>query len=238
MRLPSALLALSLVLVAALVTAGQEPGAKPGINDPFKNPDVAEFVKRFESNDREVYARRQQIADAVGARPGMAVADVGAGTGVFTRLLAQAVGPRGKVYAVDISGPFLKHVADESKRLGQEQVQTVQGKSDTTNLPAGSVDLVFICDTYHHFEQPAKMLASIHQALRPGGQLVVVEFDRREGKSSKFVLEHIRAAKEVFLSEIEAAGFERVDQPGAPVLKENFFQRFRKKPAPATTRSP
>lgn len=238
MRFAPVLIAVSILLGAALVTTGQEPGAKPGINEQFKNPNVADFVKRFETNDREVYARRQEIANAVAVRPGMAVADVGAGTGVFTRLFAQAVGPKGKVYAVDIAQPFLKHIAAESKRLGQAQVHTVQGKRDTTNLPAGSVDLVFISDTYHHFEQPAKMLASIHQALRPGGQLVMVEFDRQEGKSSKFVLEHVRASKDVFLSEIEAAGFERVNQPDAPVLKENFFQRFRKKPAATAPRSP
>ena len=82
----------------------------------------------------------------------MAVADVGAGTGLFTRLFAEQVGPEGKVYAVDISKEFLDHIAAQAKAKGQAQVVTVRGTQDSTNLPAGSVDLVFLCDVYHHLE--------------------------------------------------------------------------------------
>ena len=118
------------------------------------------------------------------------------------------MGPSGKVYAVDISQEFLDHIAAQAKTQGQAQVVTVRGTQDSTNLPPGSVDLVFLCDVYHHLEDHEKILASIHQALRPGGVLVLVEFDRVEGKSSDFVLKHIRAGQEEFRREIEAAGFE------------------------------
>ncbi|HEV3163261.1 MAG TPA: methyltransferase domain-containing protein [Isosphaeraceae bacterium] len=212
--------------------SGQEKSVNPGINKPFENPDVAEFIKRFETNSREVYAQRVAIVDALGLRPGQAVADLGAGTGVFTGLIADKVGPRGKVYAVDIAKPFLDHVAAEAKKRGQTQVQTVRCPPDGTGLQPQSIDLAFICDVYHHLEFPAKSLASVHQALRQGGELVVVDFDRREGVSSAFVLEHIRASKDVFIKEIEAAGFERIATAKAPVLKETFFVRFRKHEPP------
>jgi ubiquinone/menaquinone biosynthesis C-methylase UbiE len=167
----------------------------------------------------------------------MAVADIGAGTGLFTRLFAERVGRDGRVYAVDISPAFLAHIAAESKRLGQPQVKTIRGNQETTGLPADSIDLAFLCDVYHHLEHPSKTLATIHRALRPGGQLVVIDFDRVEGKSEPFVLKHVRASKSVFLAEIESAGFSRVDTPGVPALRDNFFARFRKldkaaKPAP------
>lgn len=204
---------------------GQEKG---GLNDAFEDPDVAAYVKRFEAESREVAALRDAIVAAVGVPAGSAVGDVGAGTGLFTRAFAEKVGPEGKVYAVDISKPFLEHIAAEAKRLGHANVVTVRGTQDSTGLKPGSVDLVFVCDTYHHFEQPAKTLASIHQALRPGGRLVVIDFDRREGVSSDFILEHVRAPKEVFFAEIEAAGFERAEVKDAPPLKENFFAAFRK----------
>jgi len=213
-------------------TAPPKEGADSEINKPFERPgvDVKGYVRRFESDDREVYAKRNEIAKALDLKPGMAVADVGAGTGPFTRLFAEKVGKEGRVYAVDISRDFLKHIAEESKKLGQTQVETVLGSQDGTNLKPGSVDLVYICDVFHHFEAPEKMLASIHQALRPGGTFALIEFDRVEGKSSDFVLKHVRASQKEFIREIEAAGF-KLDKSRTgeePKFKENFFARFRR----------
>ena len=105
---------------------------------------------------------------------------------------------------------------------------TILGSQDSTNLPKKSVDLVFLSDVYHHLEKPEKALASIHQALRPGGRLVVIEFDRVEGKSSAFVLKHVCASQAVFRKEIEAAGFVGVPTPQPPQLKENFFLASRR----------
>jgi SAM-dependent methyltransferase len=89
---------------------------------------------------------------------------------------------------------------------------------------------VFLSDVYHHLERPEKVLASIRRALRPRGRLVVVEFDRVVGKSSAFVLKHVRAGQAVFRKEIEGAGFMLIPTPNAPKLKENFFLRFEKRP--------
>jgi len=221
-----------LLLSAAPGAWGQDQSVRPGINKAFENPDVADYIKRFENEDREVFVQRAVITAALNLRPGVAIADIGAGTGLFTRLFADQVGPSGKVYAVDIAQPFLDHIAAEAKRRGQSQVQTVRGQPDSVSLPPDSIDLAFLCDTYHHLEYPAKTLASLHRALRPLGMIVVVEFDRREGTSSAFVLEHVRADKKTILAEIEDAGFERVESGMKPELKENFFARFRKKPLP------
>jgi ubiquinone/menaquinone biosynthesis C-methylase UbiE len=200
----------------------------PRINTQFQKGNVKDFIKRFESNDREVFVKRREIADSLGLKPGMAVADIGAGTGLFTRLFADAVGPGGKVYAVDVSKDFLDHIAAGARMRGQLQVVTIRGTQDATNLPAGSVDLVFLCDVYHHLENHERILASIHQALRPQGALVLVEFDRVEGKSSAFVLEHIRASQAEFRREIEAAGFKTNTAFQGPELKENFVAKFQK----------
>jgi ubiquinone/menaquinone biosynthesis C-methylase UbiE len=239
-RVLSALSMLTILLTSASLChsqaqPAQDPGGgqtharkkvDPAINAPFQKARVQDFIKRFESDDREVFARRHEITRALGLKRGMAVADVGAGTGLFTRLFAEQVGPEGKVYAVDISKDFLDHIASQAKAKGQTQIVTIRGTQDSTNLPAGSVDLVFLCDVYHHLENHEKVLASIHRALRPGGSLVLVEFDRVEGKSSDFVLKHLRAGQSEFRNEIEAAGFETVSTPPVPRLKENFFARF------------
>ena len=96
--------------------------------------------------------------------------------------------------------------------------------ADDTKLPESSVDLVYICDTYHHFEHPQKVLASIRKALRPGGRLIIVDFERIEGKSPKWLLEHVRAGKDTVRSEIEAAGFRFTGEK--KFLRENYFIVF------------
>jgi ubiquinone/menaquinone biosynthesis C-methylase UbiE len=198
------------------------------INEPFKKPDLKGYIKKFESDDREIYNKREAIVAALGLSAGMAVADVGAGTGLFTRMFAEKVGAAGKVYAVDIAQRFLTHIAAESKKRGQSQVMTILGSQESTNLPRQSVDLVFLCDVYHHLENPEKVLASIRQALKPEGSLVVIDFDRVEGRSTQFVLKHVRASQNVFCKEIEANGFKCAPSTNVPPLKETFFLRFEK----------
>jgi ubiquinone/menaquinone biosynthesis C-methylase UbiE len=239
-------LSVSLVMLAATWgwTQSQTSSSTPSsqtkidskINEPFRKPNVKEYVKKFESQERETYSKRHEIVAALGLTKGMTVADVGAGTGLFTRLIAEGVGPTGKVYAVDIAPRFLEHIAAESKKRRQTQVVTVLCNQDTTNLARESVDLAFLCDVYHHLEKPEKTLASIRRALKAGGSLVVVEFDRVEGRSAEFVLKHVRAGKDVFRKEIETAGFTVIPTAKSPSLKENFFLRFHKTTSEETPR--
>jgi predicted methyltransferase len=237
----AAALASSAAVVLALTTPrghSQTPAPAappPDINAPFQDPDVKAFVSRFETESREVFAKREAIVDALGLKPGMRVADLGAGTGVFTRLIAEKVGPEGKVYAADIAPAFLKHIDEQSRRLGHDHVTTVRATQDSSGLAEGSVDLVFLCDVYHHLEKPPQTLASVHRALRPGGRLVVIDFDKDENKSTDFVKKHVRAPKSVFVAEILDAGFEPLPVPNAPALKENFFLQFRRTDSPAQT---
>ncbi|MDG3005689.1 class I SAM-dependent methyltransferase [Paludisphaera mucosa] len=226
--------------LVGLAAQGQEASkgkVDPKINEPFqKKGNVKGFIERFESHDREVFNQRDAIVAALRLKPGMAVADVGAGSGLFTRLMAEKVGTNGRVYAVDVSRDFLKHIDETSARKGLKQVKTVLGAQDTTNLEADSVDLAFLSDVYHHFEDHEKMLASIRRALRPGGTLILVEFDRVQGKSAEFVLKHVRAGQAEFLKEIEAAGFKLDPDGPKPALEENFFARFTKPVEPPAAR--
>jgi len=209
-----------------LPTAAQEKSVRPGINKPFENPDLKDFIQKFEGESREIAANARQIVVACKLKPGMRVADVGAGTGLFTRKFAAAVGPGGKVYAVDIAPTFLRHIEKTCREGRLKNVETVLCDQFSTRLPKDSVDLVFICDTYHHFEFPQRTLQSIRNALRPGGRVVLIDFQRIEGKSSAWVLGHVRAGKEVFVREITSAGFKVVGEES--FLKENYFVRFAK----------
>lgn len=217
-------LLLLFLLLAPPAWPVEAPGARHDINVPFEDAGYEQWVGIFERPGREVYDRRHQIVEATGAWRGAVVADIGAGTGLFTRLFARTVGPDGKVYAVDISREFVKNILRTARAEGLSNIEGIVNTQTETLLPENSIDIAFVCDTYHHFEQPKPMLASIRQALRPGGTLIVVDFERIEGKSSAWVMEHVRISKEEVIREIEAEGFRFTGK--GDFLRENYFLRF------------
>ena len=214
------------------VTRNQKPkkSINPGINESFRDTDLnpEDWIKRFEIESREVYSARREILKACQINEGWTVADIGAGTGLYTRQFSQAVGNRGWVYAVDISPRFLEHINSQSERRSQTNVTAVLCRDTSVDLPPNSVDLAFICDTYHHFEYPAQTLASIHRALKDDGVLIVIDFERIEGKTREWLMNHVRAGKSEFRAEVEAAKFKFVAEVDVPGLEENYFLRFKK----------
>ena len=220
-------LALSLVACAGPRQADRTP-VPEGINDSFlaEDLDVQGFVDRWELESREVYAARLELLAALELEPGARVADVGTGTGLFVEGMARAVGPRGQVFAVDISPRFCFHVRERARELGLDQVEVVLSYDRSTELPENSVDVVFLCDVYHHFEYHEDMLRSIRRALKPGGRFVFVDFHRVEGVTREWLLGHVRAGQEVFRAEVEAAGFVLLDEVEIPAFEDNYCLRF------------
>lgn len=220
----------ALFLSFAAVALAQEASVRPGINEKFLDPKlkVEEWSQRWETESREIFVQRERILAAVGLRPGMAMADIGAGTGLFTLPFSKAVGEGGKVYAVEIAKGFLAHIKARANKANAANVETILCTDRSVELPEASIDLAFICDVYHHFEFPQSSLASLRKALKPGGELLLIDFKRIPGESTQWVLDHVRAGQEVFESEILAAGFEKTGEV-KDVLKENYFIRFRKK---------
>ena len=225
MKLTTALLC----LLASLAFA-QDASVKPGINDKFLDPklNVEEWTKKFETESREIFHQREKIVASAGLKPGMVMADIGAGTGLFTLHFAQAVGADGKVFAVEIAKNFLEHIKARASKASASNVQTILCTERSVELSEASIDLAFICDVYHHFEYPQATLATLHKALKPGGELVLIDFKRIKGESSDFVMGHVRAGQEVFEAEVTSAGFEKVGEVKG-VLKENYFVKFKKR---------
>ncbi|OAI53411.1 hypothetical protein AYO46_03485 [Betaproteobacteria bacterium SCGC AG-212-J23] len=213
-----------LALLAILSASALGQGASPDINEQYRNPDYSRWQRGLESEGREVYEKRLAVVDAVDLKPGQAVADVGAGTGLFTRLFAARVGPQGRVYAVDIAKAFVDGNLQRARAARLDNVVGIVSTQTETRLEENSVELVFVCDAYHHFENPKAMLASIRRALRPGGTLVIVDYERIPGTSPDWVLKHVRAGKEEFQREIEAAGFGFAGE--VKLMRANYFLRF------------
>jgi predicted methyltransferase len=128
------------------------------------------------------------------------------------------------VYAVDISKLFIDNILRLSREQGQRNVAGVVNSSTDVQLPPQSIDIAFICDTYHHFEKPLAMLRSIHRALKPGGQMIVVDFRKIPGVSTPWVMSHVRTDQSKVVQEIESVGFRLVED--SHLLKTNYFLRF------------
>ncbi|MDF1811957.1 MAG: methyltransferase domain-containing protein [Verrucomicrobiales bacterium] len=221
---------LCLTLVGTSLAPAQEGSVKPGINEKFLDPKlkVTEWLNKFETESREIFTARLKILEACQIKPGDRIADVGAGTGLYTQLFSDKVGADGWVYAVDINARFLEHIQRQAKAKQRGNITTVLCPQDSIALPPNSVDLIFVCDTYHHFEFPHTTLPTIYSALRPGGSLVVIDFERIEGVSREWVVNHVRAGKPVFQKEILEAGFVLKEEVEIEELKENYFLRFTK----------
>lgn len=206
-----------------------QPGADPELNDAYRDPaDLRANIRRFEHEGREVRDRKTSIIADLSLKPGMTVVDLGAGTGLYTLDLARAVGPAGRVYAVDIIPHFLQHIGRRAKEAGLDNITLVPAEKSATDLPPGSVDLVFMCDVYHHLERPAEVLADIRRLLRPGGELVLIDLERVPGKSPRWIFDHVRADKSTTLQELLAAGFVLTsDRSAALGLRDNYLLHLR-----------
>ncbi len=189
--------------------------------------DINQWVQTFESEERDVYKHRTRMIDSLKIKKGESVADIGAGTGAFLKLLSDKAGPTGKVYAIDISDKFVEHMKKRKVKENLENLTVIKGETEKTTLPENIVDVVFICNTYHHFGDYQAMLSDIIKILKKNGRLSIVEFDKIPGKSRQWIMDHIRAEKKVFLNEIISAGFKYEGESDIP-FKENFMINFSK----------
>jgi len=130
----------------------------------------------LERAEREQEERTDLLLPELRLKPGMRVADVGAGTGYIARRMARLVGPAGKVYAVDVQPEMIRMLRDAAAKDGLAQVEPVLATTTDTKLPAASVDLAIMVDVYHELEFPYEVLASIVKSLKPGGRVVFVEY--------------------------------------------------------------
>lgn len=207
-----------LIIVGLGLAQAQDKSLSPKVNESIgKNTKKA--MARFDSPNRDVVKNSAEILKACELKPGTEVADVGAGSGLHARLFAGEVAPEGKVYAVEIFQEMLDHIAAQCETQKISNVVCILGTTTSSKLAPGSVDVAFSCNTYHHFEYPFKMLASISEALRPGGRLILID-DKKKTK-------HVRADKATVIDEVKQAGFTFIDEKN--FSKRNFLARFEKK---------
>lgn len=150
----------------------------------------------LERPEREQEEAPDALLSSLALRPGLRVADMGAGSGYMSFRLARRVGTNGKVYAVDLQPEMLTLIRERAKADGVSNVDIIQGALTDAKLPPGAIDMILLVDVYHEFSHPWEMTESMIGALRPGGRLVFVEY-RLEDPTVPIKLVHKMSEKQV-----------------------------------------
>jgi len=169
------------------------------------NPaDLQEYIAKMEAPDREEWQKPAQVLQSLALKPGQVACDVGSGPGYFALRLARAVGEGGLVYAVDVEPRILGVLRDRIEKSGARNVVPVLSLPGDPLLPRAACDLILIVDTFHHFPDPVAYLRRLTGSLREGGQLVNVDFHKRDLPVGPG-LDH-KVSREEFLAKARAAG--------------------------------
>ena len=188
---------------------GAPAHGKPGAHG---NPeDLDAYIARLTGPDRDAWQRPDEVLAALAIEGGQTVADVGAGPGYFTLRLARAVGPRGRVFAVEVVPEMVAVLRQRLDREGVSQVVPLLAREGDSLLPPASCDRILVADTFHHFPDGVAYLRHLTGALRRDGLVANVDFHRRETPVGP-PLEH-RVAREDFLAAADRAGLAVVGEP-------------------------
>lgn len=173
---------LAAVLAAALLLAVLAPAEVPRHDATVHHPfdDVDRWVAVFDASGRDAWQRPDAVIHAVGVVPGMTVADLGAGTGYFSVRLAAAVGPDGRVLALDVEPNLVGYMKERAAKATLPQLVATLIPSDDPKLPVRGVDLVLIVDTWHHIDDRLHYLPKLAAGLKAGGRVAVVDFKKGE----------------------------------------------------------
>lgn len=162
----------------------------------------------YEGFSRDGWQQPERVIAELGIGPGDRVADLGAGSGYFTLRLAQAVGPEGRVYAVDVDEEMNEYLRSRVEQAGAANVEVIQGRFEDPLLPDGGVDLVLTVDTYHHIDDRPSYFRNLRRDLAPGGRVAVIDYDGRKGWFVRW-MGHF-TSRELLLREMAEAGYEVV----------------------------
>lgn len=182
--------------------------------------DPVEYIKTLESERRVSQLQVPHVIESLKLAPGQRIADVGSGSGLFTRPFAKAVGNAGVVYAIDIDPELLKHVEKTGKDIGLTNIRTIQATESDPRIPE-SVDLIAIIDTLHHIDNRPTYLANLKRYLRPQGRIAIIDFSETwptGHESMKYTLGDLEEW-------MKKAGYTRVEK--LDFLDNNFFVIYR-----------
>jgi ubiquinone/menaquinone biosynthesis C-methylase UbiE len=179
----------------------------------------------YEGFNRDRWQQPEKVIAALQLRPGDHIADLGAGGGYFTFRLATAVGPAGKVLAVDVDREMTDLIAQRAKTDGVKNIEPILAKHDDPLLPKAGIDLIFTSNTYHHIDNRGAYFKNLQTFLRPGGRIAIIDFDGRAWFESWF---GHSSPSDAIKREMEAAGYALLQEHD--FLERQSFSIFAVKP--------
>ncbi len=198
-----------IVLAAMLIMPAGLGAQKPGKMTPEDmhklHQNSKAYIALLEDPQRDAYQKPHEVIMALDIKEGETIADIGAGSGYFAFRLARHVGDTGRVYAVDINPEMIIYMNRRIRDLKLKNIETILAAPDDPLLMEGSIDRFFICDTWHHIEDQTKYLALMKRMLKPGGQVIMIEFQKKELPVGPPV--EMKIAREDLVRQMETNGF-------------------------------
>jgi ubiquinone/menaquinone biosynthesis C-methylase UbiE len=203
------------VLLSVTGPAGAQLGSRP----------AEEWIKTLDGPARVAGMKIDDVVAALKLRPGQTVADIGAGPGLFDVPLARAVGPRGRVYAVEIDAGFFPEIKKRAAAAQVTNVETILGKFTDPALPIRSIDVALFNDVIHHVENRAAYIKTLAGYLAPSGRIVVVDYER--GRSPHPDQPELQVTREQLAGWMKDAGFAQVED--VKLFPDKYFLAFARK---------
>jgi ubiquinone/menaquinone biosynthesis C-methylase UbiE len=195
----------NVLLIATVVMsgcAGNQEKSAPLSRNTFE--DIQHWINAFEDPERHKWQKPEDVIKALNVDLSDVIADIGAGTGYFTRRFAFAA-LTGKAIGLDVDASMVRYMKEDAKKLGLNNYEARVVKTDDPELDKDSVNIVFLCNTYHHIDNRVTYFSKVAESLKHGGRLVIVDFYRKELPYGP--PPHHKLAKEVVIRELEEAGY-------------------------------
>lgn len=210
----------SLCLVALILTP-----APRTLNAQLSSRPAEDWIPRLERPERVAELKTDEVVARLGLKPGDAVADIGAGAGVFSWPLARAVAPGGTLYAVEVDKGFISYLEKRAKEQQLTNVRPVLGKFEDPQVPA-KIDLAFFHDVLHHIDGRAAYLKTVASYVKPGGRIAIIDLDATLPDASHRDEPALQVTKEQVQEWMTAAGLEKTDD--IALFKDKWFVIYRK----------
>jgi ubiquinone/menaquinone biosynthesis C-methylase UbiE len=198
----------SLVLLAVICTFLAAPALAQDQHKHRRPDDIKQYLEHLDRAERDQYQKPAEVMEALSLKPGMAVADLGSGSGYFTRRFVEAVTEAGIVYAVDVEPEMLAYVKDSVIHMHiPYRVEFILARPDNPKLPLDSVDLIFVCNTTHHLDNRSTYFMNLRSVLKTGGQIVIIDYYPDERSGDLGFPKHHLVPRDTILKELEDAGY-------------------------------
>jgi arsenite methyltransferase len=198
-------IALAALIFLPAYLAAQNPGKLTPEEMHKLHQDSKAYIALLEDPQRDAYQKPHDVIMALDIKEGESVADIGAGSGYFAFRFAHHVGDKGKVYAVDINPDMIVYMNRRIRDMQLKNIETILAVPDDPLLMDASIDRFFVCDTWHHIANQTQYLGLMKKMLKPGGQVIMIEFHKKELPVGPPV--EMKIAREDLVRQMETNGF-------------------------------